>query len=364
MADSLRQSVYPAIRQSVHIIQERLANQFLTGPRLGSPVEVVRRQGAVQAQDYIGAKWAIGMRTTGATHADVENAVAKGEILRTHVLRPTWHFVLPEDIRWMLALTGPRISQAMASYNRKMGLTPAVLRRTNAVIEKALRDGACLTRAELGEILRRERVRETTGTRLGHMMMQAEVDAIVCSGPCRGKQFTYGLLDLRAPSAAPIDRDEALVRLTARYFGSHGPATIHDFSWWSGLSVGDARRGVEIAGKSLTPVAGTALWFVERDVAAPPPEGTAHLLSNYDEYFIGHRDRSAIGKRAKNIDAVTGGDARISHVAFVNGELVGGWKRSVVDDTLRAIVTPFVKLARKERELLDGEAQRFAAFFA
>src|SRR3982751_3065972 len=129
------------------LIRERLANQFLTGPRLSGPVEVVRRQGAVQAQDYVGAKWAVGMRTMNATHADVENAIARGEILRTHILRPTWHFVLPEDIRWMLALTGPRISQAMASYNKKMGLTPAVLRRSNDVIAKALRDGECLTRA-------------------------------------------------------------------------------------------------------------------------------------------------------------------------------------------------------------------------
>src|SRR4051812_43477130 len=122
------------------LIRERLANQCLTGPRLSGPVEVVRRQGAVQAQDYVGAKWAIGMRTRNATHADVEHAIARGEILRTHILRPTWHFVLPEDIRWMLALTGPRISQAMASYNKKLGLTPPVLRRSNDVIAKALRD--------------------------------------------------------------------------------------------------------------------------------------------------------------------------------------------------------------------------------
>jgi hypothetical protein len=168
---------------AISVIRERLANQFLTGPALAGPVEVVRALGAVQAQDYVGAKWAVALRTRGATHGDVEQAVVKGEILRTHVLRPTWHFVFPEDIRWMLALTGPRIAQAMASYNRKMGLTPAVLRRSNAVIEKALRDGAHLTRTELGEILRGSGIRETSGTRLAHMMMQAELDAIVCSGP-------------------------------------------------------------------------------------------------------------------------------------------------------------------------------------
>jgi hypothetical protein len=349
----------------IDVVRERLANQFLTGPRLSGPVEVVRRQGAVQAQDYTGAKWAVGMRTVSSTHADVEQAVASGEILRTHVLRPTWHFVLPEDIRWMLALTGPRISQAMSSYNRKMGLTPAVFRRSNKVIETALRDGAHLTRTELGEILRRNRVRETTGTRLAHMMMQAELEAIVCSGACRGKQFTYALLDRCAPAAAPIDRDDALSRLADRYFTSHGPATAHDFSWWSGLTVGDARRAIAVLGPRLTEVeaGGQSMWMVPREPPAPPASGTAHLLSNYDEYFIGHRDRSAIGRRAKNIDAVSGGDARISHVAFVNGELVGEWRRTVTPTGLEATLKPFVRLSRDERALLERERARFAAFF-
>lgn len=345
---------------TIDVVRERLANQFLTGPSLSGPVEVVRRQGAVQAQDYAGAKWAVGMRTSGATHDDVEQAMARGEILRTHVLRPTWHFVLPEDIRWMLALTGPRISQFMASYNKKMGLTPAVLRRSTAVIEKALRDGEFLTRNELGEILRRNRVLETSGTRLAHMMMQAEVDAVVCSGPVRGKQFTYGLLDLRAAPVAPIDRDEALARLARVYFTTRGPATVHDFSWWSGLTIGDSRRAVEILGRHLTQR--EKLWMVERQTAAPPAAG-AHLLSNYDEYFIGHRDRSAIGNRAKSIDAVTGGDARISHVAFVNGELVGGWKRTATPTGVEATLTPFVRLKRDERALLERERSRFADFF-
>ena len=347
------------------VIRERLANQFLNGPRLSGPVEVVRRQGAVQAQDYAGAKWAVGLRTTNSTDADIERAVERGEILRTHVLRPTWHFVLPEDIRWMLALTGPRIAQAMASYNRKMGLTPAVFRRSHAVIEKALRDGAHLTRRELGEILRQNRIRETSGTRLAHMMMQAEVDAIVCSGPCRGKQFTYALLDLRAGPQPAIDRDDALGRLADRYFRTRGPATVHDFAWWSGLTIGDSRRATEILGPRLRSVSvdGQRLWMIERETPAPPVRGVAHLLPNYDEYFIGHRDRSAIGNRAKNIDAVTGGDARISHVAFVNGELVGGWTRTLTAERTTATVKPFVRLTVEERALLNREAQRFAAFY-
>jgi hypothetical protein len=265
----------------------------------------------------------------------------------------------------MLALTGSRVSQAMASYNRKMGLTPTVFRRSRAIIEKALRDGACLTRTELGEILRRERLRETTGTRLAHLMMQAELDAVVCSGPCRGKQFTYALLELRVPPVAAIDRDEALARLAGRYFATHGPATVHDFAWWSGLSMTDARRAVEIRGRALASiVVGDAkLWMTERQSPPAPATGTAHLLPNYDEFFIGHRDRSAIGRRLKGVQLVTGGDSSITHVAIVAGELVGGWRRTASSTGMTATLSLATRVTRDERARLERERARFAAFF-
>jgi hypothetical protein len=348
------------------VIRERLANQFLTGAPLKAPVDVVRALGAVQAQDYAGAKWAVGMRTRSATDADVEAAVARGDILRTHVLRPTWHFVLPEDIRWMLALTGPRISQAMSSYNRKLGLTPAVFRKSHAAIEKALRDGKQLTRNELRPLMERARVGPTNGQIVGHMMMQAEVDGLICSGACRGKQFTYALLEERVPSAPSIDRDEALSRLAELYFRGRGPATVHDFSWWSGLTVGDARRALEICGHSITSVVvgDKANWMVERAKSAPTAAGTAHLLPNYDEYFIGHRDRSAAGRRVKGVQLVTGGDSSISHVAIVAGELVGGWRRVISAGRVTAELRPAVKLTKGERLLLESERERLEAFLS
>jgi hypothetical protein len=347
----------------VNVLRERLANQFLTGRPLANPVEVVRRLGAVQAQDYSGAKWAIGMRTTHATDADVERAVETGTILRTHVLRPTWHFVLPEDIRWMLALTGPRVSQAMASYNRTLGLTPAVFRRSRAVIEKALRDGAHLTRAELGAALRKARVGAATGQPLAHFMMQAEVDGVICSGARRGKQFTYALLDHRAPPCRVVERDDALSRLAHLYFRGRGPATAHDFAWWSGLTVGDAKRGIEICGKTLLPViiGESHMWMVERADAAPAPGKVAHLLPNYDEYFIGHRDRSLIGLRA-GTKLVTGGNALINHILTIGGEIVGGWKRATRGETTVVDLALLTPLGRTERAALDVARARFEAF--
>jgi hypothetical protein len=346
------------------VLRERLANQFLTGAPLKAPVDVVRALGAVQAQDYSGAKWAVGMRTRSATDADVEAAVARGDILRTHVLRPTWHFVSPEDIRWMLMLTGPRIANVMNVYNATLGLTPAVFRRSRAVMEKELSGGRHLTRAELAKAFSRARIPTAGGMRLARLVMQAEADAVVCSGPCRGKQFTYALLDERAPACPTIDRDEALSRLAKRYFATRGPASAHDFAWWSGLTVGDSKRAIEMLGATLTPVAvGDAkMWMVERAKPAPGCEQTAHLLPNYDEYFIGHRDRSAIGRRLKSIELVTGGDARISHVAVIGGQLVGGWKRVIAAGKVTAELRPVVKLTRTERDLLQSQRARLEAF--
>jgi hypothetical protein len=345
------------------IIRSRLARQFLIGPKAKTAVEVVRSLGAVQAQDYAGAKWALGMRVNGSTEDAIENDVATGRILRTHVLRPTWHFVLPEDIRWMLALTGPRVAAAMASYNRKFGLTPAVLRRSNAVIEKALRDGAHLMRSELAEILRKSRMPTLNAQMLGHMMMQAELDGVICSGARRGKQFTYALLDRCAPSSAPIERDDALARLARTYFTTRGPASAHDFSWWSGLTVGDARRGIQILGRALTPVTvgEKPMWIVDSSADLPSPGRTAHLLPNYDEYFIGYKDRSAIGKRAGTAP-VTGGNALINHILTIGGEIVGRWKRVQRGGTTVVDLKLLVPLKRAERDEIELARARFEAF--
>src|SRR6201991_2438597 len=156
---------------TIDVVRERLANQFLTGPRLSGPVEVVRRQGAVPAQDYTGAKWAVGMRTTHSTHADVEQAVATGHILRTHVLRPTWHFVTPEDIRWLLAVSSPRIHAVNAYYYRQLGLDAKTFARSCAMTQRILEGGVTMTRAEIGTHLKRAKV-PADGLKLAYLMMQ------------------------------------------------------------------------------------------------------------------------------------------------------------------------------------------------
>jgi winged helix DNA-binding protein len=331
------------------IARQRLRRQHLTGPALADAPAVVRTLGAVQAQDYAGAKWAVAQRMQGlGTDSAIEAAFASGAILRTHVLRPTWHFVLPEDIRWMLELTAPRIKSAMAYYDRQLGLDAKAFRTSNTVFERVLQGGQQLTRAELTAALRRAGVKVSTGQRVGHMLLRAELDRVIISGARRGKQFTYALFDERVPAAARRDRDDALRDLTRRYFATRGPATPQDFAWWSGLTVADAKRGMEAAG---APVAG----------AARPAPRIAHLLPNYDEYFIGFKDRSAFGERLRRARADHHVEALMGHIVFIDGQIVGGWRRTLgkhVDVELRLLVA----VTAPERTLLRRAAQRFGKF--
>jgi hypothetical protein len=348
-----------------HIAHQRLARQLLTSSKLETAADVVRRLGAVQAQDYAGAKWAVAMRTRRLVlDTAVEQAVADGAILRTHVLRPTWHFVAPADIRWMLALTAPRISAAMAHYNRKLELDASTFLRSNAALTRALRDGKQMTRPELAGVLRRARIDVEGTQRLAHLMMQAELDAVVCSGARRGKQFTYALLDERVPPAAPLDRDKALLELTRRYFATRSPATPHDFAWWSGLTVADATRGIEMAGNSLerTVIDNRAYWVDPSSDIRASAAPTALLLPNYDEYFIGFKDRSAMAQRLQSADLVTGGDAMIANVVVVDGQLVGGWKRTLARDSVVVGLKLLARLTRAERRALDSAVESYGNF--
>jgi len=347
------------------IARQRLHRTFLVDRRWTTGSDVVRALGAVQAQDYEGAKWALSMRTTAATDAAIEREFESGAILRTHVLRPTWHFVDPTDIRWMLALTGPRVMKTMATYDRKLGLDERVFRRSNAALTKALRD-ADLTRTELKAVLE-PKVGPLGGgvagvQRTAHLMMRAELEGVICSGPRRGKQFTYALLDRRVRSAAILDRDEALLELTRRYFRTRSPATPQDFSWWSGLPMADVRRGIDLARAELESVSidNVAYWVHGDTPSRAKP--SAWLLPNYDEFFIGYRDRSAIGVRLDSVKSVTGGNALIANVIAMDGQLVGGWRRTLGTDRIRLDLQVLARLSVAEQKRLLAEVRRYEAF--
>ncbi len=341
----------------------RLQNQQLLDPQMQSPEEVIGWLGAVQAQDFAGAKWAVAQRTQGATDAILEQAFNQGRILRTHVLRPTWHFVLPEDIRWMLALSVQRVKAQMASYDRQSGLDEAVFSQSNAVLEQALESGDQLTRTELASILEAAGI-PATGLRLGLILLNAELDGILCSGAMRGKQFTYTLLDKRTPQSRPLSRDQALAELARRYFTSRGPATIQDFTWWSGLTTANARAGLDGAAQQLQSetIEGKTYWFAE--IAESQSDNTliAFLLPNYDEYMVGYTDRSAAydGRHTDKLD--TRGNVLFNHTMVLNGRIVGTWKRSLQKGEVLLSLAPFTHLSDAENQAFSAAAQRYEQF--
>lgn len=334
----------------------RLQHQALIGPPRARPEDVVQTLLAVQSQDYSGAKWAVAQRARGADDASVEQALVEGRILRTHVMRPTWHFVSPADIRWVLELTSPRVHAVNAPYYRKHGLDAAVAKRSRARIEKALSRGKHLTREELGRAIDPKDA-ALTGERLALFIMRAELDAVIASGAMRGKQHTYALLDERAPRAPRLERDEALARLAHRYVSGHGPAQARDLAWWSGLTIADATRGFA-ANDDLerTEVNGNTYWFAR---AKPPPRHTApvvHLLPNYDELFIAFRDRSfAFDSRVTPVAGVLA-----VHFVVIDGRIAGGYRRSLDKREVTLRVQLLRTLSSAERKALDAAAQRFA----
>jgi Winged helix DNA-binding domain len=346
---------------TLDLTRRRLANQRLSRGHFTKPEDVVSWLGAVQAQEYSDTKWALGLRMQRAADAQIERAFSEGRILRTHVMRPTWHFVAPQDIRWMLALTGPRVSARMAPYNRRLELDPRIFRRSERAIVRALRGGAQLTRQELKARLQRAGVLVDGTQRLAHLVMQAELDAVICSGPRRGTQFTYALLDERVPASRPPSRDDALAELTRRYFRSHGPAQLRDFVWWSGLTAADARAGLAIVERELVReiVEGRPYWFTSpsRALVAPPP---AYLLPLYDEYLIAYKDRSAALDPSRWNPAWSRDP--FSAPIVVNGRVVGGWRRIVKQEKVVVVATPFGPLNKRERLAVADAARAFSAF--
>ncbi|GAB4417131.1 MAG: winged helix DNA-binding domain-containing protein [Anaerolineae bacterium] len=343
------------------IINRRLNNQNLVGTALEKPEEVVARLGAVQAQEYAWAKWALGQRATGLTDAAVERAFNEGAILRTHVMRPTWHFVTPADIRWLLALTGPRVNVAMASNYRGLELDEATFARSNAVLAKALQGGKQLTRPELAAILQQAGIATADLLRFSHIMLRAELDAIVCSGVLRGKQHTYALLDERAPQAKTLERDEALAELTRRYFTSHGPATLADFGWWSGLTMAEARAGLEMAKPHLVQevIDGQTYWLPSSPSPVNITSPTVHLLPAFDEYTVAYKDRQAV------LDPAYPPQAKsdiLNPAIAVDGKIVGTWKRALKKETVMITTNFFTLLGPAETQAMAEAAQHYGAF--
>lgn len=339
------------------IVRRRLHHQRLAGDPLPTPAAVVGWLGAVQAQEYAEANWSLGMRMQSAHAADVEAAFDRGEILRTHVLRPTWHFVTPADIRWLLRLTAPRVHAQNRSAYRAYEVDPILCGRARRVIAGALADTQPLTRAELVDRLAAEGI-AAAGPRLAHILMDAELEQVICSGPRRGRQHTYVLLDTLAPTGPELTREQGLSRLAARYFTSHGPAGVHDFGWWANLTLADARLGLGLAGGGLREEQGDdgTLRYSAADSPAAPPGSGVLLIPTYDESVIAYKE-----PREVFADDPTR-NGRLGRGILLDGCLVGSWKRTLSARNVVVEATVWQRLRDGELRALEGAMATYGRF--
>jgi len=310
--------------------------------------------GAIQAQDYDMAKWAVGQRVTACHSSEVEAAINDGHIIRTHVLRPTWHLVNPADLRWMQELTAPYVKKGIAHYDKKLELDDAFFKKSNKLICKAL-EGKHLTRTELKAVLDKAGI-ESDSHRLVHIMIRPELDGLICSGARKGKQTTYALLDERIPKTTSLSKEEALAALALRYFTSHGPATLKDFSWWSGLPVTIAKQGLEAVKKELDN---------EGDYYFKSFTGKAtnkiYLLPNYDEYLVSYADRTALAHE-KHAHKMQRSAPFFDNTIIIDGQVAGTWKREIKKDDVKVSLQPFEKLTTAQETKLKKAEKEYINF--
>ena len=307
----------------------RLSNQSVVGARFDRPSDVVAWMGMVQAQDYLGALWAIGLRMQSATEADIEQALINRSIVRTWPARGTLHFVAGADVRWMLELLTPRVIARSAGRFRQLGLDEVTFARSRELVNLALQGGKQLSRNALYQVLESAHI-STAGQRGIHILSRLAQEGLICIGARDGTQQTFTLLAEWVPEAKTMTRDQALAELANRYFTSHGPATLQDFVWWSGLTTSDAQAGIEMAKPKIVQetIEGQVYWLSGSTSATRDASPSVRLLPAFDEYLVGYKDRSAV-LDPQYVKRVNAGGGMLSPAIVIDGQIVGTWKRAL-----------------------------------
>lgn len=346
------------------LLRIRLHNQLLAGNNFTTPREIVSWMGAIQSQNYEMAKWGVGVRLPGSTNKIVEAAINRGEIIRTHILRPTWHFVDANDIHWMLKLTSPRIKQAFHGYARTLNYDIKEILQGCDRLSKILEKHGHLTRQEIGEHLIAEGFPINDPHKVTYIAALAELDGIICSGEVRGNKQTYALLHHRSDKSVQFSTEEALAELAKRYFNSHGPATLADYAWWSGLSMTEAKKGLE-AVKHLfisEEINGNIYWM-RSDLQSPPSEErSALLLPAFDEYVVSYKERAEIisEKYYRKVLTING---IFSPTIHLNGEIIGSWKRVKQKKTITAELSFFETAPKKVQPWFNQAIKGYEEFY-
>ncbi len=338
----------------------RMINQRLLNSDLSTPADVVKWMIAMQSQEFAHAKWAIALRLDHkVAESLIQKAFDDGDILRTHLMRPTWHFVSPEDIRWLVELTAPRVHALNAYMYRQCELTPAILKRSGKVLAAALEGNQYLTRETLAGILKKKKI-TASRERLSCIMMYAELERIICSGPRIGKSFTYALMDERAPASSAFDRTAALADFTRRYFRTRGPAQPTDLAYWSGLSLKDVKTGIDHVKEQLHRelIEGKEHFMVDSPMT-PQKKKITFLMPDYEEFGMSYKDRSALSLEKKKITRTSSAN----HWFIIDGKIAGGWTQVQKSKSFQIGLQPFFDMTPAKTKELTAAIKRYAAFF-
>jgi hypothetical protein len=343
--------------------RQRLAAQSIAPATAETPAEVVRQLGAVQAQDYLGSLWAIGLRMKKSTETEVERAIADKQIVRTWPMRGTLHFVAPEDVRWLLPLLTPRVIAKSARRHQQLELDEATFKRGEALFQKALQGGKQLTRPEMMAVLAQGGI-SPQGQRGYHILCWTAQNASICFGPRQGKQDSFVWLDDWLPQSKTLSQEEALAELIHRYFTGHGPATIKDLMWWSGLKTAEVKAGLALVEDKLVKeeVEGQTYWFSPDLPTIKLASPSVRLLSSFDEYLLGYRERGAVLDSAYATKVVPGANGMFKPIIVVDGRVVGTWKRTLRKTKVLIRFEPFEAFSSAEREAMAEAAEPYGRF--
>ncbi len=341
----------------------RLQSHCLIANGCTNPAEVVARLCAMQAQDYAAALWAIGARLPGTTISDVEKAIADRAIVRTWPMRGTLHFVAAADLHWMLKLLTPRVIARSALRARQLELDAATFSKARRIFIRALQREGALARSLMMEILERSRI-STAGQRGYHILWRLAQEGVLCFGPHAGKQPAFVLLDDWVPSAGPFDREQALAGVARRYFAGHGPATLQDFAWWTGLPMADAKAALANVREELAPqlLNGKTFWSASGGDRVDQPASPVLLLPGFDEYLLGYGDRAEVLALEHTQRIVPGNNGMFLPMLVAGGRIVGTWKREFKRRQILITITPFIRLSASVTRAARSAAKRYGEF--
>ncbi len=349
------------IRHAPQITRRRLANQLIARSSSATPLAVAQHMGAMQAQDYYGTLWALGLRT-GLTEAEVIQSIENAEIVRTWPQRGTLHVVPAIDAKWLVSLSEERLIKGAARRRQALGLTDEILGKARDTLMDALQGRKLISRPQILEILENAGISTKSG-RGYHILWYLSQTGVTVVGPMEGKQQTFALLDEWVPNARTLSREVGIAELARRYFMSHGPAMIKDFIWWSGLTAGDAKAGLAANKSVLTSekMEGDEYWFAEDTQITADQEGD-FLLPGFDEYMLGYKNRDAALPAEHAEKVCPGKNGMFLSTIILGGQVVGTWKRTIRKNRVEIELNPFTKLSKSDLARLQRPADEYGSF--